>query len=138
AVFDPETTTKPMWIVIGGDRFDARATFQHNGINYEPFISDDGSALTTTPTFRVTTVPRPTETRPEMLAAGAESPEFAAMLWTGTGEDNGEQQFQFAEIAKDKIVVVDLWATWCGPCKAGLPHLSRIAEKVEGQDVQVI
>lgn len=137
AVFDADTMTKPVWVAIGGDRFDARATFQHGGVNYEPFISDDGSTLTIKPTFRVINVPRPTETRPEMLAAGAEAPQFAAMLWTGS-DNNGEKQIEFAELAKDKIVVLDLWATWCGPCKAGLPHLSRIAEKVKGQDVQVI
>jgi thiol-disulfide isomerase/thioredoxin len=34
--------------------------------------------------------------------------------------------------------VVDMWATWCGPCMRGIPHLSKVAEAVAGQDVQVI
>jgi thiol-disulfide isomerase/thioredoxin len=30
---------------------------------------------------------------------------------------------------KDKIYIVEFWATWCGPCKESIPHLTEIAEK---------
>jgi thiol-disulfide isomerase/thioredoxin len=37
-----------------------------------------------------------------------------------------------------KIVVMDLWATWCGPCKAELPHLAKLAERYRPLGVHVI
>ena len=30
---------------------------------------------------------------------------------------------------KDKVHVVEFWATWCGPCLAGMPHLSELQNK---------
>ena len=33
----------------------------------------------------------------------------------------------------DLPLVVDLWATWCGPCKAISPLVSKLAEEYDGK-----
>ncbi len=35
----------------------------------------------------------------------------------------------------DKLVVLDFWATWCGPCRVIGPFLSQLAEQYDGQIV---
>jgi thiol-disulfide isomerase/thioredoxin len=35
---------------------------------------------------------------------------------------------------KGKVVLVDLWATWCGPCIKELPHLQALSEKYPSED----
>jgi thiol-disulfide isomerase/thioredoxin len=37
-----------------------------------------------------------------------------------------------------KVVLIDFWATWCGPCREALPHIKKIAEKFSEQPLVVL
>jgi|SRR5947207_1567197 len=39
---------------------------------------------------------------------------------------------------KGKVVVLEFWATWCGPCVAAIPHLNDLADKLKDQPIQFI
>lgn len=39
---------------------------------------------------------------------------------------------------KGKVVLVDVWATWCGPCLGEIPSLKKLEEEMKGKDVQII
>lgn len=38
----------------------------------------------------------------------------------------------------DKIVVVNLWATWCGPCRMEVPEYERVRKEYAGRGVEFI
>jgi thiol-disulfide isomerase/thioredoxin len=64
---------------------------------------------------------KPTKTLPEFHLA-----DLSGKTWTLTN-------------LKGKIVLINLWATWCGPCKEELPELEKLYEQVKGRsDIQIL
>jgi thiol-disulfide isomerase/thioredoxin len=48
--------------------------------------------------------------------------------------DRDENEFSLASF-KGKLVYVDVWATWCGPCKAEIPSLQKLETDYHGKDI---
>lgn len=70
------------------------------------------------------------ESKPERLKAGALAPDFASLDVQGRERRLSEW--------KGKVVVLDFWATWCGPCVSSLPHTQEVARRYKDQGVVII
>ncbi len=39
---------------------------------------------------------------------------------------------------RGRVVMINFWATWCGPCRVEMPHLSKLYEKYRGSGFTVL
>jgi thioredoxin 1 len=48
-----------------------------------------------------------------------------------------EQNFEAEVLKSDQLVLVDIWAEWCGPCKIMLPVMEELVKDNEGKNVKI-
>jgi peroxiredoxin len=105
-----------------------------------PMMTADDGAIAGRPVVPVTpAVParnsrgdagdRAAETIP-LLQAGATAPDFVFVNQAG-------EEVRLSKW-RGKVVVLDFWATWCGPCLASFPHVQDVAARGQEQALVVL
>jgi thiol-disulfide isomerase/thioredoxin len=64
------------------------------------------------------------------LAVGQPAPELESVDMEGVGAKLSQY--------RGKVVVLDVWATWCGPCRQMIPHERELVKRMEGKPFALI
>lgn len=69
-------------------------------------------------------------------AVAADSTAYTVPAFTTTGLDG--RTYDQSIFAGHKLTMVNVWATYCGPCVNELPELAQLSAELKDQDIQII
>lgn len=76
-----------------------------------------------------------TNAQDDVLTIGSKAPKLDIEHWMS---DRDGEFADFDGFEKDKVYIVEFWATWCGPCISAMPHIVETQDKYADKGVQVI
>lgn len=101
------------------------APFNIGGTTYE-LQPAAGSLAATKSAKSVDEIPLPPD-----LSVGQTAPKFQTVDLEG-------KTLKFPEDYEGKVVLMDFWATWCGPCIAELPNVIKAYDKFHGRGLDIL
>ncbi len=105
---------KPVW-VMAGLLFAAASVAIHYEVKVRVHESEDSGVVTQLGTLKV----------------GDAAPDFSL-------EDLANQPWTLASLRGQKVVVLDFWATWCGPCRMAMPALQTLHRDLKDRGLEIV
>jgi thiol-disulfide isomerase/thioredoxin len=78
------------------------------------------------------------------FASGARAQDEKKLEVGSTAPEGFAEHLEFVQgdkvetFSKDKVYVVEFWATWCGPCKRSIPHLTELQTDLGSRGLEII
>lgn len=124
----PQASVKPRSGVLRGALWGAALV----GVAAVVYIMAQSSTKTppTVPVATPAAAVKPMSEKLTMATGPVQSPDY-------TFFDSSGKPMKIADL-KGKVVVLNIWATWCAPCVAEMPTLAKLQAAYAGKDVEVV
>jgi thiol-disulfide isomerase/thioredoxin len=100
--------------------------------------AQSGRRLHNPPPPREPVVETPTfESRPQPSLAPVEGSTLSESLLDRELKSIDQESFRLSDF-RGKVVVVNIWATWCGPCRREVPDYEKVRKEFAGRPVEFI
>lgn len=109
---------------------EGKIVFTAQGLSVQPKIDDGMFTLEKPEGFVEATFKSPMQQNPSgLLAAGVSAPDFELKAADGRTVS--------LKSLRGKVFVLDFWASWCGPCKMGMPGIEELHKRFKDKPVEV-
>ena len=65
------------------------------------------------------------------------APDFTLNSIQSVGEKFSDSTYTLSEM-KDKVVLINFWATWCGPCRLEIPDFNELYDKYHSRGFEIL
>jgi len=100
-------------------------------------LAQSGRRIVNPPPPREPVVETPTEAQPERLAPIAELSVLPEDILNHQLKSLDQGSFRLSDF-NGKVLVINLWATWCGPCRREVPDYEKVRKEYSGKAVEFI
>lgn len=72
------------------------------------------------------------------VKVGQKAPDFKLPSVSGKQVSLNDLRKDASKNGAPKVVLIDFWATWCGPCRNSIPHIQKLHEKYSKKGVSIV